>query len=86
MSAGSPDTRADAATQAKVKVCAECGKTFTCSESQPGCWCAQENICAETLAALRARFVDCVCPACLSRAEARTRPLAKGLPGDGESD
>lgn len=86
MNSGGPDTRAIPATLAKAKVCPECGQSFMCSELQAGCWCAQKNICAETLAALRAQSADCVCPGCLTAAESRARLIADGRRSQAKND
>ncbi|MGH7839497.1 MAG: cysteine-rich CWC family protein [Candidatus Binataceae bacterium] len=80
MGPGGPDTRAVPARQAEAKVCPGCGQGFQCLGLQPGCWCAQASLSPGTLAALRAQYADCVCPACLAAGESRTRPLVNALP------
>ncbi len=52
----------------KEKKCPCCGKVFTCHE-QEGCWCANVRLTSATLDALRARFADCLCEACLTEEE-----------------
>jgi hypothetical protein len=49
---------------ATEKKCPCCGKIFTCHR-QAGCWCADVRLTPAALDALRARFADCVCEACL---------------------
>ncbi len=49
----------------KEKECPLCNTRFLCSHS-PECWCMDYSLTAETLAFLRQRYDDCLCPACLS--------------------
>src|ERR687888_1221505 len=51
---------------AAVKHCPQCGEPFGCGHGQPGCWCEQVLLSAETLTRLRRVADDCLCPACLS--------------------
>ena len=53
---------------AQQKSCAACGEKFGCSGSSGPCWCREVKVSAEILAALRARYADCLCPRCLGSA------------------
>lgn len=48
-------------------VCGACGGEFVCGASLAGCWCARVELSDEVRAELRARYKDCLCPACLER-------------------
>src|SRR5919201_5770892 len=77
---------------APVKHCPQCGEPFGCGHGQPGCWCEEVLLSAETLTRLRTVADDCLCPACLSgyaepeatRADAEAVPVrlrwAKAVP------
>ena len=77
---------------AAVKHCPQCGEPFGCGHGQPGCWCEEVLLSAETLTRLRTVADDCLCPACLSgyaepeatRADAEAVPVrlrwAKAVP------
>lgn len=57
----------------RYKTCPSCGGTFECTGT--GCWCGEVKLDEAAREALRARFADCVCPACLQRAaEAQPAP------------
>jgi hypothetical protein len=48
---------------ARRKTCPACGASFSCL---PGaCWCAALRLSATTLRELRAKYDNCLCPACL---------------------
>jgi hypothetical protein len=49
----------------KEKRCAKCGKTFACG-GLLGCWCRDVRLDAATLARLKERYADCLCPDCLT--------------------
>src|SRR5262244_3738843 len=49
-----------------IKTCARCGRRFGCGHGEPGCWCEAVLLRPETLAAIRAVSVDCLCPTCLA--------------------
>ena len=48
-----------------TQACARCGAAFECGADGDACWCAEVVLDADALAALRDRFTDCLCPACL---------------------
>lgn len=50
----------------RVVTCPNCGAEFTCSRSS-SCWCATRVLPDEVRAWLAARYVSCVCSACLDR-------------------
>lgn len=52
----------------KKKVCERCGTEFDCFSPQEPCWCEGVKLSSNTLAALRAKFDDCLCPQCLESA------------------
>jgi len=49
---------------AKEKRCEKCGATFDCG-GLFGCWCRDVAIDLKTLAELRDKYADCLCPSCL---------------------
>jgi hypothetical protein len=51
---------------ATEKTCGSCGAVFACQASTGGCWCEGLKLRNETLAGLRARYADCLCPHCLA--------------------
>jgi hypothetical protein len=59
------------------KKCPCCGKPFTCHQQQ-GCWCANMRLTSATLDALRARFADCLCEACIRKETFQSPPLGSG--------
>lgn len=59
------------------KKCACCGKSFTCHE-QEECWCANVRLTSAALDALRARFADCLCEACLKNEALKERSGSGG--------
>jgi hypothetical protein len=48
------------------KKCSRCGEPFSCKQ-QAGCWCASLRLQSAMLAELRARYLDCLCEACLRK-------------------
>ena len=48
---------------ARRKTCPACGATFPCLPG--GCWCAALRLSPATLRELRAKYDNCLCPACL---------------------
>jgi hypothetical protein len=59
-----------AANSPRQKVCEKCGATFDCHAPWGPCWCDEVKLKTETLASLRAKFKDCLCPTCLKAAAA----------------
>jgi cysteine-rich CWC protein len=59
------------------KKCPRCGTLFTCYQ-QEECWCANVRLSSPALDALRARFADCVCEACLKNEAFQSPPLGSG--------
>jgi hypothetical protein len=54
----------------KEKHCSKCGAAFGCG-GLLGCWCRDVKLDEAALAALRASYADCLCPACLKAVAAR---------------
>jgi len=48
------------------KKCSRCGERFQCKQ-EAGCWCASLHVEPATLLELRARYIDCLCEACLRK-------------------
>jgi hypothetical protein len=48
----------------KQKRCSKCGAEFECG-GLLGCWCRDVKLDRVTLAALKERYDDCLCPDCL---------------------
>jgi hypothetical protein len=48
----------------KDKQCSKCGETFNCG-GLLGCWCSDVKLDPATLAALKERYDNCLCPSCL---------------------
>jgi hypothetical protein len=49
---------------AKEKHCSRCGESFECG-GLLGCWCRNVKLDPTTLADMRGKYADCLCPACL---------------------
>lgn len=54
----------------KEKRCSQCGAAFDCG-GLLGCWCRDVKLDEAALAALKASYADCLCPACLKAVAAR---------------
>jgi hypothetical protein len=52
----------------KQKICEACGIQFPCSSSGGPCWCEDVKVSRETLAEIRSRYNECLCPKCLTAA------------------
>jgi hypothetical protein len=63
---------------AREKRCQRCGQAFDCG-GLLGCWCWRVKLDAPTRAALREQYTDCLCPACLARAEGQPAITDKSL-------
>jgi hypothetical protein len=50
----------------KQKSCSKCGAEFECG-GLFGCWCRDVKLDRDMLAALKARYDDCLCPDCLKK-------------------
>ena len=50
----------------KQKRCSKCGAEFDCG-GLFGCWCRDVKLDRATLAALKERYDDCLCPRCLKQ-------------------
>jgi Cysteine-rich CWC len=50
----------------KQKRCSKCGLAFECG-GLFGCWCREVTLDAATLATLKERYTDCLCPECLKQ-------------------
>ncbi len=55
-------------TEANIKICPSCGKTFTCT-GDADCWCEKVRIHKKDLLLIMQEYKDCLCPECLSRYE-----------------
>lgn len=53
--------------KAKKKTCEACATQFECGSLAKPCWCRKVKLSADTLAALRSRYSDCLCPECLNK-------------------
>ncbi len=51
---------------AKEKRCSKCGVSFDCG-GLLGCWCRDIKLDATTLATMKERYDDCLCPDCLKQ-------------------
>lgn len=60
----------------REQICEACGRDFGCGAEVGGCWCDDVTVDPATLAALRARYERCLCPACLSALAAHDAPQA----------
>ncbi|CAN5463050.1 hypothetical protein BH10ACI3_BH10ACI3_10330 [soil metagenome] len=47
------------------KVCESCGVEFGCGAKLEGCWCTEIGIPADKADVIKAKYEDCLCPACL---------------------
>jgi hypothetical protein len=63
---------------AREKRCQQCGQAFDCG-GLLGCWCWRVKLDAQAGAALREQYTDCLCPACLARAEGQPAVTDKSL-------
>jgi hypothetical protein len=52
----------------RQKICEACGIQFPCFSSGGPCWCEDVKVGRETLAEVRSRYNDCLCPKCLAAA------------------
>lgn len=52
-----------------LKKCSKCSVTFECCNEQPGCWCEKLFLDMDTLNDLKAKYDNCLCPACLKEYE-----------------
>lgn len=55
-----------------TKSCSRCGRSFGCHQ-EGGCWCTDLPVGAEGLAWIKARYANCLCPACLTAVAAGGR-------------
>jgi len=63
-----PAMQCDPNARSVTKTCEECGASFTCARADQPCWCESVQLSPESRATLRASFLDCLCPACLTAA------------------
>jgi hypothetical protein len=47
--------------------CEVCGEPFACELSVSGCWCSRIQLAEAARAEMRAKYKNCLCPACLKR-------------------
>jgi len=47
--------------------CESCGHPFACELSLAGCWCSKIALTAGARADMRAKYADCLCPACMKK-------------------
>ena len=52
----------------KQKICEACGAQFPCSSPWGPCWCEDVKVSSQTLAEIRTRYNECLCPKCLTAA------------------
>ena len=51
-------------------ICESCGASFGCyPAAEGGCWCGSVIIPEGRREDLKAKFADCICPACLAKFE-----------------
>lgn len=56
----------------KTKACEACGESFACEISLgKGCWCGEVKLSEDTRQKLREKYRNCLCRACLEKAEAK---------------
>lgn len=56
----------------KTQACEGCGESFACEISLgKGCWCGEVKLADETRQELRANYRNCLCRACLEKAEGK---------------
>lgn len=67
MSTSKPDSRSPAQAP-KQKTCEACGTQFPCSSPWGPCWCEDVKVGRDTLAEIRSRYSECLCPKCLTAA------------------
>lgn len=57
----------------KTQACEACGESFACEISLgKGCWCGEVKLSDETRQELRANYRNCLCRACLEKAEGKS--------------
>ena len=57
----------------KTKTCEACGASLACEISLgKGCWCEELKLSEDTSQQLRAKYADCLCRACLEKAQAKS--------------
>ena len=55
----------------KTQQCEACGQSFACEISLGrGCWCDEVKLSEHTRRELRAKYRNCLCRACMEKAEA----------------
>ena len=59
------------------KICEACKKDFTCGADAGPCWCEGVSLSAATLAGLRERYTNCLCPKCLGAIANGQTPKSK---------
>ncbi len=60
----------------KTQRCEACGQSFACEISLgKGCWCGEVTLSEDTRHELLATYRNCLCRACLEKAEARNARL-----------
>ena len=50
----------------RERSCEACGAEFACTLSLNGCWCGDVKLTDAARAAMRKKYSDCLCPACLA--------------------
>ena len=58
----------------KEKRCSKCGLAFDCG-GLFGCWCRDVKLDQATLAAMKKRYDDCLCPDCLKHLASVDAPI-----------
>ena len=56
----------------EIKVCESCGHEFGCGAKLDGCWCTEITLDPSQADDIKAKFNDCLCPACLEKLAAKS--------------
>ena len=59
------------ATKPAAKICESCGTEFGCGAKLDGCWCTEITLTDAQADDIKAKFNDCLCPACLEKLAAK---------------
>ena len=55
----------------KANTCGSCGSEFGCGAKLDGCWCTEITLKDWQAELIKAKFDECLCPACLSSIAAK---------------
>jgi hypothetical protein len=62
------------------RICESCGAAFGCGGAVGSCWCTAFTVTEHALDEIRAKFDDCLCPACLAEYSSGPAAAEKGGP------